>query len=296
MKSSNVLSVRNSIILASKDLVKSGINISKYDTCKFNIYRITEGRGIILVNGNKRIVSVDNVFIQMESEKKQFQIEQGNLTVDYITFDGLILSVLFPCCSGINAMNILQRIVTSGEVLTKKNVGHSIILNALESIISSTLFIDDEIMKQMMVISDLWKLIACLYEYEKQIMTNQEILNYTKNNDRLAIVIDYININYNQRITIEQLSKIACMSTSNLIPVFKKATGITPFEYITKVRVENAARLLGTTDLKIIDIAEECGYFSISNFIKSFKSIMNILPSEFRKKNYKVCSGAIPFH
>lgn len=55
-------------------------------------------------------------------------------------------------------------------------------------------------------------------------------------------------------------------------------------EYLARIRLQNAADLLQNTDKKIIDIAEECGFFSISNFIKAFNNGMGMSPSRYRKE------------
>lgn len=77
------------------------------------------------------------------------------------------------------------------------------------------------------------------------------------------------------------------MSVPNFSSVFRETYGIPPMEYLARIRLQNAADLLQNTDKKIIDIAEECGFFSISNFIKAFNNGMGMSPSRYRKE----CGG-----
>lgn len=74
------------------------------------------------------------------------------------------------------------------------------------------------------------------------------------------------------------------MSVPNFSSVFRETYGIPPMEYLARIRLQNAADLLQNTDKKIIDIAEECGFFSISNFIKAFNNGMGMSPSRYRKE------------
>jgi AraC family transcriptional regulator len=100
----------------------------------------------------------------------------------------------------------------------------------------------------------------------------------------LAPVINYIFKHYDKKITLADLAKMINMSVPNFSSVFRETMGVSPMEYLTRIRLQNAADLLQNSDKKIIDIAEECGFFSISNFIKAFHNGMNMSPSQYRKE------------
>ena len=59
--------------------------------------------------------------------------------------------------------------------------------------------------------------------------------------------------------------------------------GISCYQYITKRRVLMAQELLGDTDLSVMDIALQSGFFSLSTFNRVFKDINNCSPTEYRK-------------
>ena len=102
------------------------------------------------------------------------------------------------------------------------------------------------------------------------------------NNIRLQPVFEYIKYNYFQEITHKVLADLVNMSESNFSLTFKNTTGVSPIEYVIRTRVLKAAGLLENTDTKIIDIAMDCGFKSIPNFIKSFKKYTGMLPKEYR--------------
>ena len=67
--------------------------------------------------------------------------------------------------------------------------------------------------------------------------------------------------------------------------LFQKLTGGTPMEYLTRIRIERAKALLRETDLKIIEIALECGYGSSQYFANTFRQATGQSPSEYRTQD-----------
>ena len=65
--------------------------------------------------------------------------------------------------------------------------------------------------------------------------------------------------------------------------LFQKLTGSTPMEYLFRMRMERAKTLLRETDIKIIDIAFDCGYGTSQYFANTFKQATGATPSEYRR-------------
>ena len=100
---------------------------------------------------------------------------------------------------------------------------------------------------------------------------------------RLLGTLRYMQDNYSSKITLTELAKTASMSVSNFSAVFRRTFGMAPLDYLLQLRLRHAAYLLQHTEEKIITIAEECGFFSNSNFIKAFTRMAGQTPSEYRK-------------
>ncbi len=94
----------------------------------------------------------------------------------------------------------------------------------------------------------------------------------------------FIEKNYQQALSIEKLAAHSNMSTRNFIRRFQGATSNTPLEYIQRVRIEAAKKLLENSNDGIEQIAVKCGYDDIGFFRKIFKRHVAINPKEYQKK------------
>lgn len=95
--------------------------------------------------------------------------------------------------------------------------------------------------------------------------------------------IQYIQEHYSTPITIEKLAETAGMSEGHFCRVFKQYTLKTPVQFINGVRLTHAADELTNTNKRVLDIAMDCGFNSVSYFIEVFRENFNITPSKYRK-------------
>lgn len=95
--------------------------------------------------------------------------------------------------------------------------------------------------------------------------------------------IDYIRSNYQKQMTIEELASLSHMSSGHFCRLFKRCTFKTPVQYINSVRLSAAMDLLLESDRKVLDIAFDTGFNSLSYFIGVFKQGLGCTPTEFRR-------------
>ncbi len=100
---------------------------------------------------------------------------------------------------------------------------------------------------------------------------------------RVLFVKDYIDCNYQKNLRLNELANIGLLSENHLLRNFNQIFGVTPFQYISKKRIQEAKRQLLETDKTIKDIAFDIGYTSFGNFSNYFKNIVGESPSALRK-------------
>ncbi len=101
---------------------------------------------------------------------------------------------------------------------------------------------------------------------------------------RLSVAKDYIHSNYNTPLELDAVCKETGMSKFHFLRVFKSYYGITPYQYLTAVRMEKAATLLRSTDAAITEIADGLGFEYPNSFIKAFQKIYHTSPLQYRKQ------------
>lgn len=98
-----------------------------------------------------------------------------------------------------------------------------------------------------------------------------------------AALKSYIDDNFSQPLTLEDLAKAAHHNKYYVAHGFKKTFGISPMRYLARRRVEEAEFLLRETDYPIARISSMVGFSSMSVFSQTFKRITNHSPNAYRK-------------
>lgn len=97
--------------------------------------------------------------------------------------------------------------------------------------------------------------------------------------------IGYMNDHLSDQITLEDIAAHSHMTKYHFDRIFLKRTGLSPWNYFTKLRIEHAAHLLITTEKTVTEIAPECGYLNVNYFHKVFRKYVGMSAMAFRK-NY----------
>lgn len=100
---------------------------------------------------------------------------------------------------------------------------------------------------------------------------------------RLAGPIAHMEEHFFDPISNAALAELAGLSERSFYRLFKQATGKTPTQHLTFLRLSHVARMLEHTDLSITDIAYECGFQDSSYMSKKFKTEFNLTPKMYRE-------------
>ncbi|WP_443595466.1 response regulator transcription factor [Agathobacter sp.] len=129
-------------------------------------------------------------------------------------------------------------------------------------------------------LSELYNIIEenlCIYE--ENIATDDKQIRKD-----IALVKSYIKAHLSEKINLESLADMVFLSPGYLSLIFKQSTGDTVSHYIISQRIDEAKRLLETTNMKVNQICERVGIDNVSYFGQQFKMFCGMSPSEYRKR------------
>ena len=101
---------------------------------------------------------------------------------------------------------------------------------------------------------------------------------------RLCRARDYLAAHYNQRLTLENGAQEAYLSPFHFSRLFTSAFGETPHEFVTRIRIDQAKRLLLSENRSVTDICLDVGYESLGSFSSRFRSLTGLSPATFRRE------------
>lgn len=99
---------------------------------------------------------------------------------------------------------------------------------------------------------------------------------------RIKEMLTYIQANYGDELTIDDIASACAISASECIRCFRATINTTPIAYLKSYRLQQAALKLQFTDDKVSAIAQACGFQEMSYFAKSFREMYGCTPSAYR--------------
>ncbi|MGE5557625.1 MAG: AraC family transcriptional regulator [Bacillota bacterium] len=96
-------------------------------------------------------------------------------------------------------------------------------------------------------------------------------------------IIHYLKEHFAERFSLTGLVLKSFFSKGHLCKVFKEATGMTMSSYVQKLRIDEACKLISSTDMKMTDIAYKAGFSDYKSFYRLFKKVTGRRPAEYRQ-------------
>lgn len=231
-----------------------GINITeprKVDTYELEYF--SDYKGITVVNGKENPIKKGTILFA----------KPGDIRYSHLPFSCKFLHFNITDKSLINAVeNIPSFFSVSNPNATEETITNIISLfyspNQFDNITASA------------------KLITFLHKLSSEKKENPTVISLAK---------EFIEQNYKENISIDEVSAACNVSTAYLHKIFKNTLGITPGNYILNIRISVAQNLLVNTHQPLIEIAFNCGFNSQSYFSDCFKKYVGITPKDFRKNS-----------
>ncbi len=143
--------------------------------------------------------------------------------------------------------------------------------------------------------ADLWKSIPQLKSFKEteewliaqlvSVASEIDRLQRKKTKSIISQIMEEIRNRCCEDITIQMLADEFHYTPNYICMLFKKETGESFKEYLTKIRINNAKALITNSSLKVYEIAEKVGYKDPDYFTRIFRKYTGVTPTEFRERS-----------
>lgn len=127
-----------------------------------------------------------------------------------------------------------------------------------------------------------------LLTQQKSIRQHQQLSSIKKSTKielikRLQLAVDYIYAYYHTNIQLEDLAQLSCLSKYHFLRSFKQVFGLAPYQFIKKIRLQQAIHLLQNSSASIQEIASTIGIENASSLSRMLFQLTGKYPSKYRK-------------
>lgn len=249
----------------------------------FELIVVKEGRGVQWIDGVDYPVVAGDVFL-LQGEKQHYFKERNGLAFFNLMYDPERLNLPMDELKkipGYHALFVLEPNYRERHKFESRLHLSRIALAHCEALILS---IQEEGKKKEPGYEA--SLLGLLLELIVYMSRQYSDTNTTSGQALLRVgkVIAKLESDYLRSWKLAELAKFAYMSESNLLLVFKEATGRSPIDYLIRIRIQKAMEMLYETDLNITEISEKVGFSDSNYFSRSFKKFTGTTPREYRRK------------
>lgn len=247
------------------------------EACVALNYRILKGSGTVILF--EELYDMDNR-TDLLTEK---EVELLKERIDRFNQDGFHTAV----------KGIFKRILAENNLSLPElqKLSLNIVLIGLHNIPTAQLQMNEYFGKNLFTLKSIEKF-KTMEQLENWIMNMVNSVNEVmlkdsvpKKKDVIVEVKEYIRKNYNQNITLNDISKQFYINPYYFSQLFKKKTGMTYQKYLTDYRIDRAKKLLAETELRIYEICRLVGYSDVNHFNQIFERTEGMKPGEYRLKH-----------
>lgn len=241
--------------------------------CGFQSYHILyckDGKGILKIENKEYEIGRGDVFFFRPDIPHEYYPTEEPWQTRWVIFSGNSISDI------IDYMDFGNSEVFSLPSLTDFDLQ----INAL-----SDMFWCSDLNKEIKTSMLMYKLLIKMDEYRNRTQNSGGMTKHEKY-EKLSPVIDMLNTNYHQDLSLEDMANVIGVTTNHLCRLFNQVYGITPLKYLTQLRLNMAKHYLSSPQImRIKDIAPAVGFKDTSYFISVFKKTEGMTPDEFRRIN-----------
>lgn len=245
----------------------------KYEVVKdFVIHYVISGQGTFKINNELHILKKGDIFILLKGMNVEYMAAtenpwkycwigfSGSKANEYINRTYIIDSYIANCTENSKIPNIILNMCQISQTYDLSKSDDILLLKELYSLLHAVI---DEFPKP--------------FDY-----TDKELHTYIQD------AIDFINSNYMNNLTINQIAEHVNLSRSYLYKMFIKDLKISPQKYLINLRMYEAMLLLKNTSIPIGEVANRVGYSDSLLFSKTFSKYFTMSPLNYRKNHRNI--------
>lgn len=239
-------------------------------------YEITcfiSGNGIHHLNGEDYIISKNNVFLLTPKDYHSlFNLSAHSSFINIMFSKKIIDDKIYQI------INMLKR---KHLTITQQAMNQLVpMFSTLEDLLNSPTYYSDEFYQNFLFV------FLTIIAHNSSSKNSLEI-DLPHQDSAFQKVISYINENFQNNINLKSTADSLGYSYVYLSKLFKNKTGLCFNEYVNMLKIEQAKKLLLTTNETIYNISYKCGFFSQTTFLRNFSLYTNMTPSEYIAKHQK---------
>ncbi len=239
---------------------------------------IKKGQGIVSVELEEYVVKADDIVMILPGQIHGI-FKNGMKTMEYenIIFDAVMLSSTTESSFDRFIKPFLNNEMSHPVIFRNMVAGYESIKRHLDSCDNICTYFPSgyELLIKANILEAFFDIITIYGEKKANSSTN--------NIDKLKSVIKYVEMNYQQRISIDDVAFVAGFSESYFMRFFKETMGQSFVTFLNDYRLTMASRLLLLTEDNILVVAEEVGFDNLSHFNRCFKKKYGMTPREYRR-------------
>lgn len=250
---------------------------------EFNI--VISGDGKHSINDSVFYVTSGDVFIIPPRVRHGYDFDSSEFSIFHLLFNKSFFSKYRTNLNAITGYQILFNIdpmIQSQRIMTNDflHINLTDDYNLVKTFDELTLLEEEhenntELKKEHLALYIIAKICDMIEKEKNTHSSNRYLFDLSRS-------LEYIHLNYGEKIESETLCKISHMSRSTYIRYFKKCFHCTPTEYIQNYRLEQSKSMLKHSIDSLTSIANSCGFYDDAHFCRLFKQKYQMSPARYR--------------
>lgn len=254
--------INNENLILEKKTIKEHFPLHRHEFLEIEF--VLKGSGIMLLNGKKQNIEKGLFYILRTYDFHEY-FPTSETEIFTVSFDHSLFPAILANYYYLNDGVFIS--VAKNETFEYI----STLLNAFKNEYDNKFPLKSIHMKNILSI-----LLISLLRLTDSVKSNQNLSGY------ISSALNYINLNFSNNPTLSDVAKFININPSYFSTIFKQEMKKTYSEYLADIKISYAKKLLKTSNLTVIEICNDCGFNSISNFSRAFHKHVGCSPSEYR--------------